>query len=426
MIKVRFPPSPTGNLHVGSVRTALFNFLFARKNKGKLVLRIEDTDKKREVKEAYQGIYDSLKWLGLDWDEGPILQSGRLKIYEEHAKLLLDNGVAYKDKGAIYLKTKKNGKIGWIDLIGNKQISFDKKVIEDFVILKSDGFPTYHLASVVDDYLMGITHIIRGEDILSSTPKHIMLYNAFEWNLPQFAHMPVILATDRSKLSKRHGAIGVLDFKKDGILPEALVNYLAILGWTPPSGKEFLSLDEMVKEFDLKDINTSPAVFDKLKLEWMDGEYIRRMSDEDLAKCLQEFLVDHPAKEKIASVVPLVKDRIKKLSDFIPLTDFLWEKPEYDKEVFNRLKIDDLRLKLEKIAQTMEEMEKSWKADVFEQTFRKLAKELGLSATQMFQLIRVAVSGQTVTPPLFECIKILGEEETYKRIKEVAKLIGSW
>lgn len=427
-VKVRFPPSPTGNLHVGSVRTALLNYLFAKKNKGKLVLRIEDTDKEREVKEAYQMIYDSLKWLGLDFDEGPILQSDRLEIYKEHEKILLDKGLAYKQDGATYLKTEKNGQTKWRDLIGKKEVKFENETIEDFVIYKSNGFPVYHFANVVDDHLMGITHVLRGEDIMSSTPKQLMIYSAFGWTSPEFGHMPVILAPDRSKLSKRHGAVGILDFKKDGYLKEALLNYLVLLGWTPPSGKEILSLKEMINEFDLTDVNTSSAIFDIQKLDWLNGEYIRKMTDEELTQKLQEFLVDHPAKEKIATVVPLIKERIKKLSDFIPLTDFLWEKPVYDIEVFNKIihpasggkdlspKERRVRLKLEKVLETLKNMEKPWKADIFESTFRKLAEDLNLSVSQMFQLIRVAISGQTVTPPLFESIQILGEEETIKRV----------
>lgn len=423
-VKVRFPPSPTGNLHVGSVRTALFNFLFARKNKGKLLLRIEDTDKKREVKETYQGIYDSLKWLGLDWDEGPILQSERLKIYKEHSKLLLDKGIAYKAEGAVFLKTKKEGQTKWIDLIGNKQISFDNATIDDFVIYKSNGFPTYHFANVVDDHLMGITHVLRGADIMSSTPKQLMLYYAFDWELPKFGHFPVILATDRSKLSKRHGAIGILDFKKMGFLPEALVNYLALLGWTPPSGKEVLSLEEMIGEFELKDIHTSSAVFDITKLDWMNGEYIRKTQNSKLKTQMFGYLkdisggaIEYPTEDEIEKVIPLVKERIKKLSDFIPLTDFLWERPEYEREVFDKLNLENTAEVLQKILEELKNMVKPWDGKLFEETFRNLAEELNISASQMFQLIRVAVSGQLVTPPLFECIKILGEEEVLKRIE---------
>lgn len=421
-VRVRFAPSPTGNPHVGNIRTALFDFLFARHNQGKLILRIEDTDKSREVKGGVEAIVDSLKWLGLDFDEGPILQSQRLPIYKEHAQILLNKTLAYQLDGAIYFKTQKEGKSSWIDLIGNKKIEFDNSVQDDFVILKSDGFPTYHLASVVDDHLMRISHVTRGEGWISSTPKHLMLYQAFGWQLPYFAHFPNILASDRSKLSKRHGAIGILDFKKEGFLPEAILNFLALLGWTPLSGKEALSLEEMIEEFDIKDVHQSPAVFDGQKLEWLNGEYIRNMPDEKLLQVLQEFLVDHPAKDKLSLLVPLVKERIKKLSDFIPLTHFIFTKPEYEKGVFEKLKIGDKNIALQKSLEKLENLPKPWDAKDFETTFRELAKDLNVSAAEMFQLLRVVISGQVVTPPLFETIKVIGEAEVVRRVKEAQKL----
>lgn len=416
-VKVRYAPSPTGNPHVGNLRTALFTFLLARRSSGQFLLRIEDTDKKRALKESYTTILDSLKWLGLTFDGEVIYQSKRLDIYKEHAQKLLDKGLAFKSDAAIYFKTKKSGQTAWVDLVGGKRISFDNLSQEDFVILKSDGYPTYHLASVVDDHLMGITHVTRGEDWISSTPKHIMLYQAFGWDLPQFVHFPNILASDRSKLSKRHGVVGIMDFKKDGFLPPALINYLALLGWTPPSGKEILSLEEMIKEFDLKDINTSPAIFDIQKLEWLNGEYIRKSQNSKLKGQIFEYLEKRQPEELIEKIVPLVKDRIKKLSDVVPLCDFLWEAPEYDKAQYEKLKIKNQKEILQKIQKKLEEMEKPWQADVFEKTFRELADEEGVKAGDIFQLIRVAVSGQLVTPPLFESIKILGEEETLKRVQ---------
>lgn len=431
-VKVRFPPSPTGNLHVGSVRTALLNYLFAKKNKGKLVLRIEDTDKEREVKEAYDSIYDSLKWLGIDWDEGPILQSDRLDIYKKHNKDLIDKGLAYENDGATYLKTPKNGQTKWTDLIIKKEISFENKDIEDFVIYKSNGFPVYHFANVIDDHLNGITHVLRGEDIMSSTPRQLMIYEAFEWRIPEFGHLPVILATDRSKLSKRHGAVGILDFKKDGFLPEAILNYLVLIGWTPPSGKEIMTLQEMIKEFDLTDIHNASGIFDVTKLTWMNGEYIRKMSDEDLLKRIDEYLDDiskgdlkntkFEDKEKLKKIIPLIKERIKTLGEFIPMTDFLFDKPEYEKEVFEKLKIDGTKMILQKVLEILKNIKSPWQAEEFEKTFRKLAEELKLSASQMFQLIRVAISGQSVTPPLFESVQILGEEETILRVEQAIKL----
>ncbi len=443
-VRVRIAPSPTGSPHIGTAWQALFNFIFAKKHQGKFILRIEDTDRARYIPESEQEIFETFKWLGFDFDEGPneggsfspYRQSERVKVYKKHADLLLKNGTAYQDEGAVRFKTEKSGQTVWHDLVGDEQssrggkdISFPNNTQEDFVILKSDGYPTYNFANVVDDHLMEISHVIRGNEFISSTPKHLMLYKSFDWTPPQFAHMPVLVGADRAKLSKRHGAKSALEFKKEGYLKEAILNFLALLGWTHPEGKEIFDMDELISLFDFKDFNASSAYFDIKKLEWMNGEYIRRMSDEQLTNELKEYLVDHPAKEKIAPLVPLVKDRIKKLSDFVPLTEFMFEKPEYDKAQFEKLKItrpssggknqNDV---LEKILEKLKAMEKPWKTDVFEQTFRKLADETGISASKMFQLIRVAVSGQLVTPPLFDCIKILGEEEVIKRVEESLRL----
>ncbi|MDO8577161.1 MAG: glutamate--tRNA ligase [Candidatus Daviesbacteria bacterium] len=425
MIKTRFAPSPTGMMHIGGVRTALYAFLVARQNNGIFTLRIEDTDRNRFVPGATEDIIKNINWLGLNFDEKPIIQSERKEIYQKYAKELIDKGVAYEQEGAIWFRMPKEGNLKFTDLIGNRNISFDLSEQKDFVLLKSDGFPTYHLAHVVDDHLMETNPIIRGDEWLPSIPKHVLTFQAFKWSVPQYAHLPLIVGTDRSKLSKRHGAKAVGEFRQDGFLPEAILNYMALLGWTPPKDKEVVTLKEMIKSFNLKDVHSTPAVFDITKLEWMNGEYIRKMSDEELTKRLQEFLVDHPAKEKIFPVVPLVKERIKKLSDFVPLTDFLWEKPEYDKTQFEKLNIKNVKASLEKIMKKLEAMDRPWKTEVFEKTFRDLAEELGLSASQMFQLIRVAVSGQTVTPPLFESIEILGEDEAVKRVEEAIKFLQS-
>lgn len=435
MVRVRIAPSPTGSPHIGTAWQALFDFIFAKKNQGKFILRLEDTDRARYVPESEGEIYETLKWLGLEYDEGPDIggpfgpykQSERLDIYRRWVDKLLEKGLAYKEEGAVRFKTKKEGETSWHDLIGNKQISFPNNTQEDFVILKSDGYPTYNFANVVDDHLMEISHVIRGNEYISSMPKYLQLYQAFGWTPPQFAHFPLLVGANRSKLSKRHGAKGALEFKKEGYLKEAVLNFLVLLGWSHPKGKEVFDIEEIISLFDLKDVNPSSAYFDTAKLDWLNGEYIRKMSDEELTKRLQEFLVDHPSKDKIAPVVPLIKERIKKLSDFVPLTDFLFEDQEYDIEIFNRLKINDLRLTIEKVLENLEKVEKPWKAEIFESTFRKLAEELGISVSSMFQLIRVAVSGQLVTPPLFESIQILGEEKAIKRVKEaIGFLQSSW
>lgn len=425
MIKTRFAPSPTGMMHIGGVRTALYACLVARKGEGIFSLRIEDTDRNRFVPEAQPDIIASLKWLGLEFEGEPIVQSERKDLYQKYAKELINKGFAYENEGAIWFKMPNKGEVKFKDLIGEREVVFNLEQQKDFVLIKSDGFPTYHMAHVVDDHLMETNPVIRGDEWLPSIPKHILTFEAFGWDIPLYAHLPLIVGTDRSKLSKRHGAKSVGEFRKDGFLPEAVLNYMALLGWTPPNNQEILTFDEMVKLFDLKDVHTTPAVFDITKLEWMNGEYIRRMSDEELTKRLQDYLVDHPAKQKIAPVVPLVKERIKKLSDFVPLTDFLWEKPDYDIEVFNKLKVVNTEEVLDQILQQLESMGKPWKSEIFEKTFRELAQKLKMSASQMFQLIRVSISGQTVTPPLFESIQILGEKETINRIHKASEFLNS-
>jgi glutamyl-tRNA synthetase len=342
----------------------------------------------------------------------------------------LEKGVAYKDERALRFKFPKEGETSWTDLVGNKKINFDNSTQEDFVILKSDGFPTYNFANVIDDHLMEISHVIRGNEFISSTPKHLMIYQAFGWEPPQFAHLPVLLGADRSKLSKRHGAKSALDFKKEGYLKEAVLNFLALLGWSFPGGKEVFTLEEMIKVFDFKDFNPSSAYFDEVKLDWLNGEYIRKMSDQELTEKLEEFLVDHPDKSRIATLVPLVKERIKKLSDFILLTNFFFYPPEYDLEPFKKLKMgedkDKVKEALSQVIKRMEGMSKPWKKEEFEESFKKLAEELGATNFDIFQLIRLGVSGQLVTPPLFESLEILGEEESLKRLKKMAELYPSF
>jgi len=427
MIKTRFAPSPTGALHVGAIRTALYAYLVAKKNKGEFYLRIEDTDRTRFVEGATENITETLKWLGLEFNGEPIFQSQRLDIYKDHARKLLSNGSAYEKDGAIYFKTKKTGKTSIIDLVGERNIEFDNATQDDFVILKSDGYPTYHLAHVVDDHLMETSPVIRGAEWISSIPKHVMLFESFSWLLPQYAHLPIILGPDKSKLSKRHGAKPASEFRKEGYLPEAILNYMALLGWTPSSGKEILSKEEMILKFDLSQVNSANPVFDITKLEWINGEYIRKMSDSQLEEKLDDYLVDHPAKGKLTPFIPLIKDRIKKLSDFIPLTDFFFEKPEYEKEIFVKVAGSvNLSEMISEILKSLKSLPKPWQAQEFEKRFRELAQNLGLSATQMFQLIRVTVSGQLVTPPLFETIQILGEDETINRVEHVVNSIGSW
>ncbi|OGE64902.1 glutamate--tRNA ligase [Candidatus Daviesbacteria bacterium RIFCSPLOWO2_02_FULL_36_7] len=481
-VRTRIAPSPTGYPHIGTIYQAMYDFVFARKYQGRFITRIEDTDRSRFVEGAEQFIFESLDWFGLIADEdlrkggeyGPYRQSERLEIYNKYAKQLIDQDYAYycyctkerldllrskqqqKKQAPMYdkhclslskeevernlseniphvirLNVPRDQKIVVRDAVVG-EVVFDSNQIDDQVLIKSDGFPTYHLAVVVDDYLMKITHVFRGSEWLPSTPKHILLYQFLGWgkDIPKYAHVPLLLDPEGAgKLSKRKGHAAVDFYQKEGYLPEAILNFLANIVWNHPSGQEIFSLKEFERAFELEpfkvEVKPQGARFDIRKLEWMNGEYIRKMSDSELTKRLQEFLIDHPAKDKIAPLVPLVKERIKKLSDFVPLTDFLWEKPEYDTAEFNKVKTENKKEILQQVFEKLEKMEKPWKAEVFEKTFRDLADELKIKAGEMFQLIRIAVSGQSVTPPLFESIQILGEEEACQRVKESLKFLES-
>jgi len=415
MVRTRFAPSPTGIPHVGGIRTALYNYLFAKHNNGKFFLRIEDTDRKRFVKEAESAIIDSLKWLDLNWDDKIVYQSERLEIYKKHAQELLDKKIAYEKDGAAWVKVPNDKDFTWIDLVGNKKIKFSGKDVEDFVILKSDGYPTYHLANVVDDHLMEITHVIRGEEWISSTPKHIFLYQSFNWNLPQFSHMPVILGPDKGKLSKRHGAKSILDYKDEGYLKEAVLNFIAILGWSPKDNNEIISLDEMIKAFDIKDINTSNPKFDQIKLEWMNGEYIRRLKTEELASKINEFYNNKYDNKIIKDITPLIQERIKKLSDFYPLTEFFFVSPQkYD------LDLSKYKEVMEKIVEKLNEI-KNWKANVIGEEMQGLAKDLGVKASEFFMALRVSVTGKKISPPLNESMELLGKDKTIAIIESSIK-----
>lgn len=471
-VRTRIAPSPTGeDLHIGNLYTALINWAFARKNQGQFVVRIEDTDRERFVTGAEDTILNSIEAFGLTPDESPRVggpyapyrQSERLPLYQKYAQELLHKGLAYKcycskekleqirnqeqtthvkkkhreycdpnatgEKYVIRLKVPDNEDITFEDLIRGP-ITINTKELDDQVLLKSDGYPTYHLGVVVDDYLMKISHVIRAEEWISSTPKHVLLYKAFGWELPIFVHLPILRNPDKSKLSKRKNPVWVSWYLAEGYLPEAILNYLALMGWAHPEQKEIFSINEFIEKLDLKKVSPVGPAFDQTKLDWINGEYIRAMSDEQLADRLENYLksIDHiakniPTKEQLMKLVPLIKERIKKLSDFIPLTDFIYGKPEYDMGVFNKLKIEDKKMALQKTLEKLGGLQTPWKSEEFEEVFKALAIELGLSNLDMFQLIRVGISGQLVTPPLFESLQILGEEETKSRISEAKEFI---
>lgn len=403
-VKVRFAPSPTGIPHIGNTRTAFFNYLFAKANKGDFILRIEDTDQKRIVEGAEQAILEILKWLDINWNGEILHQSKRLETYKKYTKELLDKQIAFEKDGAVWIKVPEDKKFEWIDGVGNKKISFNGKDVDEFVILKTDGFPTYHLANVIDDHLMGITHVIRGEEWISSTPKHIYLYEVFGWNneMPTFSHLPVILGPDKGKLSKRHGAKSVLDYRDEGYLKEALLNYMSLLGWNPGGDKEQMSLDEMINLFKLEDVNTANPIFDIKKLEWLNGVWIRSLNDEDLEKRLKEFyakenlvldfLDSHVDSKK--AIISSAKSRMKTLADFKNLitNDSPKKKTEEEKKIAGEL----YEFLLKELGKD------DWVDEIFLAALKKFSKDKNIS----FKLIYFLLSGKEQGIGLLELNKI--------------------
>lgn len=393
MIRVRFAPSPTGIPHIGSTRTALFDFLLARKNKGEFILRIEDTDQKRFVKGAEEAIDEIFSWLGISPDK-KYRQSDRLSIYKKYADELVSSKKAYKKDGAVYVSVPDK-EFSWIDAVGNKKITFQGKDVEDFVILKSDGFPTYHLANVVDDHLMEISHVLRGEEWTSSTPKHLHLYECFGWKPPIFAHLPVILGPDHTKLSKRHGAKSALDYREEGYLPEAINNYTAILGWNPGGDREIMTMSEMIELFKLDDINSANPVFDINKLNWMNGVYIRSLSAEDLAKRLNT---------KNEALVSLAQTRMNTLDDFEKLTSFFKERPKMKLDEKEKFISKNLHYGLKNID------------DWNEENILFALKNIMDKEKVKMKLFYKIFTGSEFGLPLPQSLEILGKEETLKRL----------
>jgi glutamyl-tRNA synthetase len=406
-IRVRFPPSPTGIPHLGNTRTALYNYLFAKHNNGKFILRIEDTDRTRLVPHAESAIKEILTWLGLFWDEF-YKQSERLRLYQEASNELLEKGLARKDDEAVRFIVPKGRIITWEDAIGNKKISFKSDDIEDFVILKSDGYPTYHLANVFDDHKMKISHVIRGDEWISSTPKHILLYESFGWKHPVFAHLPVILGSDRTKLSKRHGAESVLGLRDKGFLKEAIINFMALLGWNPGGDREIMSVFEMIKVFDVKDINTGSPVFDVKKLEWMNGEYIRKSKISNLKSQISNLLsgkvkdIDDKTLERL---IELSRDRMKTLRDFENLALVWFE----NKNISLNSQERKAALKLLNIFSKAEQ----WiEASILDSLRQVIAAE-NIRMPVVYKIF----TGQSQGLPLPSILELLGKEETLKKLK---------
>ncbi len=442
MVRVRFAPSPTGNLHIGGARTALFNWLFAKSQGGKFILRIEDTDTLRSKKEYLEEILFSLKWLGLDWDE-IYYQSERFNIYREYAEKLLSSGKAYKaDKlpaeageeqaqpksegQAIILKVFP-GKVRIQDMIRG-EIEFDTAVIKDQVLIKSDGSPTYNFACVVDDSLMQLTHIIRGDDHISNTPKQVLLYQALGLELPKFAHLPLILAKEGGRLSKRKGATAISEYREMGYLAKSLVNFLLLLGWSPGENREILDMDEAVKLFDIRHINKTAAVLDMDKLSWLNNQYLKNEDPQILLNALIPDLTarkwidkDNFDRNYLLSLVKLLQARLTVLSDFLERADFFFlDDFPVDPKAQEKFLSRDLSKEFSLFIQRLENLEKFELAEI-EEAFRQLAAELGLEAKVLIHPIRVALTGKTVGPGLFEVIYYLGKNRTEERLAKWIK-----
>ena len=425
-VRLRFAPSPTGYLHLGSARTAIFNWLYARHTNGKLILRIEDTDKERSKKEFLDEILEDLKWLGVDWDEGPIFQSDRIAVYKEYAKKILDKNLAYKEGEAIIFKVEKSRRIKMKDII-HGEIVFNTDEIKDQVLIKSDGLPAYNFACVVDDYEMKITHVIRGDDHVSNTPKQILFYEALGIRPPHFAHMPLMMGKDGSKLSKRHGAVAVFEYKKSGFLPEALSNYLMLLGWTPGEAKEIITLEEAAKAFKVEDIGDVQARFDVDKLRWINSEYIKNKSTEELTQMLKsaDKTIAGSDKAYLEKVVELYKTRFRTFDEFEELTkcfftdDFPTDEKS-QKKLNKHLKDNETKKALSEFKDELQKLTDFDKEKV-EKVCRRVAEKYNLKPAAVIHPTRVAISGKTAGAGLFEMIELLGRDKVAERLRKVLK-----
>lgn len=427
MIRVRFAPSPTGNLHIGGARTALFNWLYAQAKGGQFVLRIEDTDKVRSKQEFVDEILNSLKWLGFSWNEVHF-QSERFDIYREYADKLLKAGLAFTEKlpdkpgEAIILKINPQ-KVKVNDLIRGT-IEFDAELIKDQVLIKSDGTPTYNFACVVDDALMNITHVIRGDDHISNTPKQVIMYEALGFKLPEFAHLPLIMGMEGGRLSKRTGATAISDYRKMGYLPEALVNYLLLLSWAPGGDRELISIKEAIKLFDVKDVNKTAATFDLKKLDWMNNQYLKsadpeKLTDEVIPALVEKGLIlkEYFDRKYIVNLVKLFQARMNTLADFPDWADFFLLKsvnldPAAEKKYLSKDHSKEFNLFIQRLDSLKEFNNAS-----IEATFREMVAELGIESKELIHPIRVALTGKTIGPGLFEIIYYLGKDRAKERLK---------
>ena len=410
-MRVRFAPSPNGALHIGGARTALYNWLLARKHRGALVLRIEDTDRERSTPENVEQILDALRWLELDWDEGPLSQAERRPRHEEEIERLVGEGHAYLDEGAVRLRVPDEGETIVHDVIRG-EVAFPHAAIDDFVIARSDGSPLYNLAVAVDDRDMGITHVVRGADHHSNTPRQLMILKALGAGPPIYAHLPLLHGPDGKKLSKRHGAASVQELRDAGYLPEAVRNYIALLGWGYDDSTEYMTTEELIERFSLERVSKSPAVFDEQKLRWMNGQYLRQMAKEELTRRLEERL----GRTGIAPAVEIAQEKMQTLEDFWRLAAFLVEPPrDFDEAAWSKVMSDGAPERLRRAREALAGAE-PFDTEGVEAALRGVVDELGVKPREVYQPIRVALSGGTVSPGIFESVAVLGRDETLARI----------
>jgi glutamyl-tRNA synthetase len=436
-MKVRFPPSPTGALHIGNARTALYNWLLARGSGGKLVLRIEDTDRERSTKENVDTIFEALDWLGIDWDEGPIFQSENAERHAQVVQQLLDEGKAYRSTagaeevraykeasenrgfrgvdeggGAVRLRMPDEGVTLVRDVIRG-ETAFENALLDDLVIARADGTPIYHLAVVVDDIDAGITHVVRGADHYSNTPKHVRIYEALGAEVPVYAHLPLLHGPDGKKLSKRHGAASVQDLRDSGYLREAVINYLALLGWGYDESTTFFTIPQLQELFSLERVSKAPAVFDEAKLRWVNGRYVRELPLDDLTARLEEFT----GRTGLRDAVAITQEKISTLDEFWPLAGSFFDGPFDDPAARQKfLSTSDSRAALQDAREALEALPEPWTPEVVEEALRAVVERTERKPQQLFQPLRVALTGTTVSPGIFETVALLGRAESLARV----------
>jgi glutamyl-tRNA synthetase len=415
-MRVRFAPSPTGALHIGGARTALYNWLLARGQGGTFVLRIEDTDRERSTPENVEQIIDALTWLGLDWDEGPHSQAERAPEHRAAIDQMLGSGHAYEDEGAVRIKVPDEGEVMVGDVIRG-DVTFPLSAIDDFVVARSDGSALYNLAVAVDDRDMGITHVVRGEDHLSNTPRQVLILQALGAQPPVYAHLPLLHGPDGKKLSKRHGAASVQELRANGYLPDAVRNYLALLGWGYDESTTFFTTDELVERFSLERVSKNPAVFDEQKLAWMNANYLRGLEIDELVRLLEERY----ERDDLREAAEIAQEKLRTIEDFWPFAGFLFERREIDPAAWDKVMKDGAAENLEQARAALAEVD-DWDKDAIEAALRGVVEAQGVKPKEVFQPVRVAISGTTVSPGIFESLAVLGREEALVRIDAALEL----